>query len=127
VTALSTALWALPSPAAAPEQAVPAVPAVADVPVPRTVRATTHIGRLPMDALLGRHVAAPSALDVDPRLLLVQRTPTGPSTHLTRRTLTAPADERREQRERHRRLVLCAVGGSGGLLLAGLSVVSALT
>lgn len=133
-TATST-LQAPPAPAAAPPQRpLAAVPAPRPAPAaahpappqrPRTVRATVHAGGLAMELILGQGEEPASALDVDPRLLIVHRPSAAPA-EPARRALAPPSDLRREQRERRRRLLLTSAAGFAGAVAAGLSVATAL-
>ncbi len=94
-------------------------------PTPRRVRATTPVGELTLDALLGGPSACtvPSALDVDPRLLLVARPRVSAAPGAAHKTLLPPTDERREERELRRRWVLSAVG----IVLGAAATTSAVT
>jgi hypothetical protein len=137
-TAPPAARLASPVPTAFPSPAAPApqptrtapdriAPPTGTDPVacaPRLVRATAHVGGLPLDALLGGSAALPSSLDVDARLLVVQRRPL-PTAPVTR-SLAAPADLRREERDQRRMRLIAAGGGFVAAILAGLSIATAL-
>jgi hypothetical protein len=109
----------------APQAPAVARPAATIPAAPRLVRATTHPGLLGPDVLLGPAQAPPSVLDVDPRLLTVQRGPHAAPVP-ERRPVAPPPDLRGEQREHLRRLLLAAAGVTGGVAVAAASVASAL-
>lgn len=126
----------VPQPAARPATpaAMPATPAAMRAPAPsvarspRPVRATTHAGGIGFELLLATADAAPpSALDVDPRILVVHRPANAvAAAPPPRRSLSPPTDARRELRERRRRVLLTLCGGFGGAIAVGLSVATAL-
>jgi hypothetical protein len=103
----------------------PAPPVAVQPRTPRPVRATVHAGSVPLELLLGQPDGPASALDVDPRLLIVHR-PQVAAVEAPTRSLAPPSDVRRELRERRRRLVATMGSAVVGALVTGLSIASAL-
>jgi hypothetical protein len=92
---------------------------------PRPVRATMAADGVGFQLLIGDPASAPSALDVDPRLLTVRRFPAAPPAP-AKRTLDAPQDPRAEERAFRRRRLIGLTGVLAGAVAAGLSFAQAL-